>query len=42
MIMRLDRTYHAHQQFTFSFSSTFSVRSVWYTKLAIRQLFTPR
>jgi len=37
----LDRAYHAHQ-FNFSFSFTFFVRSVWWTKLATRQLFTAR
>ena len=41
-ITGLDRTYHAHH-FIFSFTfQFFFVYSVWWTKLAIRQLFTAR
>ena len=37
----LDRTYNAHH-FIFSFTVLFFVCSVWWTKLATRQLFTAR
>ena len=41
MTTGLDRTYHAHR-FIFSFTFYFFVCSVWWTKLATRQLFTAR
>jgi len=41
MTTGLDRTYHAHH-FIFSFTLYFFVYSVWWTKLATRQLFTAR
>ena len=41
MTTGLDRTYHAHR-FIFSFTFYSFVCSVWWTKLATRQLFTAR